>query len=493
MKRWILGICILLCVLLWCVPAAAEEAAAEDYTRSCRIVIGDGKEKTTKLLDKNVDSALKIAAGTTVSVSWDDKVKADRLCLQWKELREGITVTEFDAEGTELGASVLPMLPENICPLAEQTRSVVISGGESEMLLSCVRVYGAGELPDPFHEWIETPKNLDYLLISTHPDDDVLFMGSVIPIYGAERGYTGTIAYVTCGKRVRMSEAQNGAWAMGLRYRPLFWGFPDVGMDADKKRKATFVYDEVLLKTVQTYREYRPLVVFAQDENGEYGHWQHVLTSKAAVEAFTLAADPSYDPASAEAFGIWQVQKLYLHLYRENEIILPPNEPLSAFDGKTAWQVAKIAYQKHESQQHLGFKVHRYGDARNPFNQFGMILGAVKAGNDIFANIGDSLLAANVTPTPSPTPEPTLTPEPTPTIAPTPEPTPTTEPTPSPAPTAPPAEPTVTETPVETAGPEAAKEFRFPAWGLFAIAGVLAIGAGILIAAGLRGRKKQGQ
>ena len=161
MKRWILGICILLCVLLWCVPAAAEEAAAEDYTRSCRIVIGDGKEKTTKLLDKNVDSALKIAAGTTVSVSWDDKVKADRLCLQWKELREGITVTEFDAEGTELGTSVLPMLPENICPLAEQTRSVVISGGESEMLLSCVRVYGAGELPDPFHEWIETPKNLN--------------------------------------------------------------------------------------------------------------------------------------------------------------------------------------------------------------------------------------------------------------------------------------------------------------------------------------------
>ena len=476
MKRLLVGICILLSALLWAMPAAAEEPEAKDYSKSCTIRIGEGKEKPNKLLDKSWETALKLSAGTTVTVSWTDEIPADRLCLQWKELREGITVSQRDADGAELSFDTLPMLPENVYPLLSETRSVVIDGGETEMVLSSLRVYGTGELPDPFHEWIETPKNLDYLLISTHPDDDVLYLGSIVPIYGADRGYTGSIVYVTNGTRGRISEAENGAWAMGLRYRPMFWGFPDIGMQASKERKATFVYDDLLKKMVQTYREYRPLVVFAQDVNGEYGHWQHVLTSKAAVEAYALAADPTYDPESAEAFGTWQVQKVYLHIYPENELIPDPNVPIEALGGKTAWQAAKSAFKKHESQQKLNFHVYRYGDAHYPFNQFGMILGTVPAGDDVFDHIESSLLYAHVTPTPEPTP--------TPTPSPTPE--PTEEPTLTPEPT---AVPTAVPTQASSNGPSAAPTdapmepvgFGLRTWVWFMIGGLLLIGAGIAV------------
>ena len=301
------------------------------------------------------------------------------------------------------------------------------------------RVYGEGTLPEPFHAWQETPDKLDYLLISTHPDDDVLYLGSIVPVYGAEQGYTGTIAYVTCRTRERMTEAENGAWTMGLRYRPLFLGFLDVPRDAPKEKKDKFVYEEVLLAVVRLYRTYQPLVVVAQDKNGEYGHWQHKVTSKAAVEAAALAADPDYDPESAAVSGTWQVQKVFLHLYDENCITVDAHAPLSFFDGDDAYTVARRAFKKHKTQQEFGFAVKR-DDAKYAFNRFGMATGVVEAGDDLFDNIDESMFSFYVPPTPEPTaeptPEPTDTPEPT--ERPTPEPTGTQEPTavPTPEPTA---------------------------------------------------------
>ena len=157
---------------------------------------------------------------------------------------------------------------------------------------------------------------------------------------------------------------------------------------------------------VRLYRKHRPLVVFAQDRDGEYGHWQHKLTSQAAVEAFALAADPTFDPDSAARYGTWQVQKVYLHLYPENELLLDADAPLAAFDGQDAFTVAKNAYRKHVTQQRFAFAVER-NDGRYPFNRFGMAAGVVAAGEDAFDNIDPTLLAAYVPPTPTPTDMPT--------------------------------------------------------------------------------------
>ena len=432
----------MLAALLLIVPlsARAEDAKAKDLTGRCTFDAGKYHNAAARILNKDMERYQNFDAGSSFSLSWKDDVPAAQLCLQWRKLPQDVTVTQYDGNGEEVAFETVPSLPETVTPLLPETRKVVIGAGRSGMRVYYCRIYSEGTLPDPFHEWQDTPDKLDYLLISTHPDDDVLYLGSVVPVYGAEQGYRGTIAYVTCRTRIRMTEAENGAWAMGLRYRPLFLGFPDVARGAPQKEKDTFVYDEVLLAVVRLYRCYRPLVVFAQDKNGEYGHWQHKLTSKAAVEAAPLAADPEFDPESVEQYGTWQVQKVFLHLYEENRITIDAHRPLSFFGGDDAYTVARRAFTKHKTQQGYGFSVTR-DDGEFAFNQFGMATGVVEAGEDVFDNIDESMFSFYVPPTPAPTeaptPEPTATPEPTDTPEPADTPAPESTATPAPEPAAP--------------------------------------------------------
>ena len=415
-KRWWIGL-LALAMLLCLMPAVARaenEPKAKEYTKYCKIDC-DVRDGTRHLLNWFVTDRVAFPAETGVTISWTDEYPVAYLCLQWFTPVEGVIVRAFDGDGQLMAEEKLGAYPEYAIPLPEGTRSARVTAGEAGMDMSQLHVFGEGTLPDPFHLWQETPEGLDYLLIATHPDDDVLYLGSIVPIYGAEQGYVGSIAYATCMTRGRMSEAENGAWEMGLRYRPLFMGFPDIPRDAKPEKKAEFVYDDLVRDTVRLYRRYHPAVVFAQAVHGEYGHWQHVLTSKASVEAYDLAADPTYDPESVESYGTWQVQKLYLHDYEENKLYLDGNVPLAAFDGTTAWNVARKAFQKHESQTPYGFFVMR-DDQQHAFNRFGMIKGVVEAGDDAFANIPPELLS---TYDPS-APKPTEAPSPEPTPAPTP-------------------------------------------------------------------------
>ena len=432
---------IILCIAFLCsIPALAtaeDQIQAEELTKSCSVKISADPDSLQEVLNYRLKAYATLRAGTKITVSWGEDVPAAKLCLQWLELPEDVQVIQYDRKRKELVNQKLDANPESVVTLDPAAGSVVIQCGKKKEKLSQLHIFSDGILPEPFHEWKETPDRLDYLLISTHPDDDVLYLGSVVPVYGAEKGYTGSIAFVTCQNRTRMTEAENGAWAMGMRYRPLFLGFPDVPNDASKRQKETFVYDDLVLAFVRLYRTYHPLVVFAQDKEGEYGHWQHKRTAKASLEAFTLAADSSYDPESAEQFGIWQVQKLYLHLYPINKLTIDADTPLNAFNGKDAFEVAKEAYKKHVSQQKTSFAVRR-NNGVYAFNRFGMAAGVVEAGNDVFDNIDRSLLSNYDPSAPEPTEAPTLKPTPEPTEEPTPKPTP--EPTENPAPE-PPEEP----------------------------------------------------
>ena len=443
--RVLLTWCLILLFAAAALPARAETAQAEDLTGSFTFDFGSLKKAERNILRRS-SASQKFKADASFSIQWEETRPDARLCIQWVDLPENVRITQYDANGTLLSEETVSPLPETITPLLPDARKAVVQAGDAGMRIWFCAIYGAGELPDPFHDFRETPDHLDYLLISTHPDDDVLFLGSIVPVYGAEQGYVGTIVYVTNGNRERITEAENGAWAMGVRYRPVFFGMPDISNTATEAKKSQFRYDDLLLNLVRTYRQLHPLVVFAQDTKGEYGHWQHKLTSQASREAFKLAADPTYDPESAEQYGTWQVQKVYIHLHPENEITVDAHTPLTFFDGKNAFDVARAAYKKHASQQQYWFSVSRDSDDL-AFNRFGMAEGVVPAGEDIFDNIDESLLFGYV----PPTPEPTEVPTPEPTEAPTPEPVKTTEPAETPAYTESPA--IAEETPSASAKP----------------------------------------
>ncbi|MBR2615581.1 MAG: hypothetical protein IKC69_02765, partial [Clostridia bacterium] len=87
------------------------------------------------------------------------------------------------------------------------------------------------------------------------------------------------------------------------------------------------------------------------------------LNSATLQTAVTLSGDATQYPDSAERYGVWEVPKTYLHLYKENKIVMDWDVPLSAFGGKTAFQVTQDGFRCHDSQQYTWFRRWLNGNA----------------------------------------------------------------------------------------------------------------------------------
>ena len=248
---------------------------------------------------------------------------------------------------------------------------------------------------------------------------------------------------------------------------------------------------DVTRELVRLYRRIRPLVVVTQDpDHGEYGHWQHRLSAHAASDAVQLAADPAYDPPSAEQYGTWAVQKLYQHFAEGlSTLELDVDTPLASYGGRSALEVAKAAFQAHRTQLQTPFRPGSSDPNRGDIRHFGLTWSAVgpDTGNDLFEHLLEADLAANWKPTPPP---PTPTPVPTPTVPPTPSPTPTVPPTPSPSPTPTPSPvPTAVPTPSPTATPSAWDRAEEKAVWAADHAAPLSAGIVVLLAAAVAGKQ----
>src|SRR3954463_10065914 len=66
--------------------------------------------------------------------------------------------------------------------------------------------------------------------------------------------------------------------------------------------------EEAAAHAVAVVREVRPQVVVTYDENGGYGHPDHIQAHRVAMRAVEAAADPSFHPELGEP---WQVAKVY--------------------------------------------------------------------------------------------------------------------------------------------------------------------------------------
>ena len=381
------------CLLILCLllplgaPLASEEepTAAEDLTAYCHLEAPKHVYIFQALKEHTHPINERFNKGQIIRVTWDENISPKWLCVQWAQMREGILLRQMDRNGNLIAEGTVPPYFNTPMELVDEASEAVLIAGEAGMIPENISLYSSGVLPEPYHLWEDTPETLDYFVIAAHPDDDLLFMGAVNPVYSLERGYRGAVAFVTTQSRRRVNEAENGVWTSGSRYRPIFLGFTDV-IKATEQFRAVFNEDLVALALVRLFRQYRPKVVFTHDLDGEYGTWQHRVTASAAVEAYRLAADPSYDPQSTAEYGLWQVQKLYIHLYSENPLVIEMDTPLDSLRGKTAFEVASEAYAKHVSQLARAHKMEGTDDEL-ACNRFGMIAGQVEAGEDAFANI----------------------------------------------------------------------------------------------------------
>lgn len=246
--------------------------------------------------------------------------------------------------------------------LPEASGSVTVMLPEPAMGIDKLRIFTDGSVPEDVQIWQPPWERADIMLVAAHADDEILFMGGIIPTYGVEAGARVQVVYLSefwSTTPVREHEKLNGLWEDGLTAYPVCGNFRDAyAKDLEQAQK---IYDLQAMTDylTDTIRRFQPQVVVTHDFDGEYGHGFHQLTALAVAQALEAAGDGTCrtDTEMFQTYGAWDVPKAYFHLYPENAIRMDLNVPLASMGGRTALEVAKEAYLKHASQQWCWFYV----------------------------------------------------------------------------------------------------------------------------------------
>ena len=380
---------ILALLFLFLMPGFASADQAEDLTRGCSISVVDNNYSIDAITDGKYPSFWESTSRKNpwIVLKSDQPVYGLYLCFN-KRPDSYVIQTGNGKNWTTVAEEKEPMFHHVFYELDGLTTIRILSTMEGENVMGFNEIYlfGQGEVPDWVQRWDPPVEKADLLVFIAHPDDELLFFGGTIPTYAAEKGKKVEVVYLTKSSQVRRSEALNGLWLMGVRNYPEFGPFsdryPESGDLADSYTLAGG-QEKVLDWVTGIFRKYRPDVVVTHAESGEYGHPQHKMAADSSKKCFTLAADASSFPDSALQYGEWQVKKLYLHLYgdEEKQTVFDWDTPLSAFGGKTGAQMAAEAFDLHVTQKGAGipwrgkyveFTVEVFGAKYYPYDHFGL-------------------------------------------------------------------------------------------------------------------------
>ncbi|MFF0388753.1 N-acetyl-1-D-myo-inositol-2-amino-2-deoxy-alpha-D-glucopyranoside deacetylase [Kitasatospora sp. NPDC004615] len=174
------------------------------------------------------------------------------------------------------------------------------------------------------------------LLVHAHPDDESINNGSTMARYAAE-GVRVTLVTCTLGEggevippelahlaqdrdntlgAHRIVELAAAMQELGVTDHRFLGGagrYRDSGMMgvADNEDPSCFWQadvDEAAGHLVAVIRETRPQVLVTYDENGGYGHPDHIQAHRVALRGYDLAADPAFRPELGEP---WRIAKVY--------------------------------------------------------------------------------------------------------------------------------------------------------------------------------------
>lgn len=362
-------------------------------TNKCKIKVTNGNVQNVTDSSNNTSWS----NGKMTIVLPDDKI-ADGILIKWHKAENDYTLKSYSSDGDLLdeynGDKGYNML-HKYYELSEDAVKVVINlkkTAENNGICT-LRVYEKDKVGVSVERW-QAPKDneCDLMVISAHRDDELLFFGGTIPYYQHVKGKNVYTVYMSGRDRLRIREALAGQWSMGNTTYPIFMNFPGGYHDGvNGTLSAWGGEDYVLERLVEKIRKYKPQVIVTHDINGEYGHPTHKTTAYIIQKAVKLAADKSKYKSSVKDYGEWQVKKVYLHLYGENKITMNWKKSAVELDGKTPFQVACVAYDKHISQ-HGSWSMTSKKVTKYPNNKYGLVYSTVgkdKNKNDFFENIDD--------------------------------------------------------------------------------------------------------
>lgn len=363
----------LLLLLLCALPALAEEAAPE-ITRAASLAYAPQAKGHGTLTD---GSYLTYYSGAYLEVT--SSTPCHHLYFSYAQEETDIAIQVQDASGTWVDFLTDSRRYTNLyLPLPGLTHFRIVPLGSDTLGISEIHLFGEGSLPAWVQTWQPFEGKADLLVLSAHCDDELLFFGGVIPYYTAERQMKVIVCYLTHQTHTRRSEALDGLWTCGVRSYPEMGVFKDVKVDhADECYPYWGGEEAVRSHIARLINRYQPEVMVTHDTRGEYGHGAHKACAAMAME---------YADSLPESG--WPVKKLYLHLYKQNPITMDWRQPLAAFDGKTAFDIAKAAFDCHDSQKSNGLIVQDWGSwANNHFGLYYTSVGPDTGAGDMFENI----------------------------------------------------------------------------------------------------------
>ena len=292
-------------------------------------------------------------AKPTLTVTLPEDGSAELMVIEWRKPVEAFTVAFYDKSNQLIGEETKTTgFYVDAVQFPRNTASLRLSTSGEENWARTLCVYDGNYPDNAVQQWQPVPDKLDLMVVSTHQDDEYLFLGGTIP-YACAKGLDVGVVYMTNGGRSRYTEAMDGLWTAGLRTHPIYLNWRDQKVNSINIALKTWSQNGVdpQMEVVRLIRKYKPEVIVTQDLEGEYGHTQHKLTARLVTAAIPLAMDDSYDTASVEEYGTWEVKKVYVHLYKQNQIEMDWNAPLTDDSPVSPIFLAQEAFDKHRSQQ----------------------------------------------------------------------------------------------------------------------------------------------
>ncbi len=351
-KKIIAG--VIMCVIA--IISYGTEAKADELEMDVVLEQQNENGDVSVLMDGEHKTSISFKKNDKINISAKDNDKIAGIYIIWDSPISDWTMT---VDGKDMKCGQYGFIHEYI-PVGEGASNLTINIPSDNIAISDIRIFSEGQLPSDVQVWNPPCEKADIMLISSHSDDELLFFGGIIPIYSFKYDADIQVVYMTefwSKEKVREHEKLDGLWMAGVDNYPVCGNFYDEYVLNIKSAKEFFGVEPVTEYITSVVRQFKPQIVVTHDFKGEYGHGLHLLVAECLATVVDNSMKEDYYPDSVKKYGVWDVPKTYIHIYKENALRLDLSVAIKERDGKTALQVVKDAYNLHVSQHRYWFYV----------------------------------------------------------------------------------------------------------------------------------------
>ena len=355
-------------------------------TNYCKIEVKESNFDINNIINSSENNNNTFYNGT-INIRIPKSKKIDGILIKFYQENNNYTVLSYSKDRKLINYfnnSEYPMLHKYF-KLSEETSDIkiIIRGNKKQKGICLLRIYEKNKVGFSVEQW-KPPEKSDLMVVSSHRDDELLYFGGTIPYYSFIKKKKICTVFMSGNDIIRLREALSSQWSMGIKNYPIFMGF-EGGNHLNINRTLNIWGGEefVIGKMVEKIRQYKPGVIVTHDLKGEYGHPSHRTTTLVVRKAILFAANPNKFKYSYNIYGTHEAKKLYIHLYKRNQVIMNWHKRSYLINYKTPFELACIGYDKYYSQ-HKRFGMTFKKVKKYPNYLYGLIY--TKVGKDIEKN-----------------------------------------------------------------------------------------------------------